>query len=255
MERFVERVQASGRLFFSAEEIPRRQGSRAVEAALRRLAAKGAVRRLLTKSPAFVIVPPEHRSMGLPPVEWWLDDFMRHLGQSYYLGLLSAAADAGSSHFAPMETQVVVSRWMRPIKCGRLRLRFFQKTHVPEDLVSTKQGLWAPLRVSNPPLTAIDLATYAPCSPGQALLILADLAASISRRDLRKALDASPIVAPAQRLGFLLDRAGQEKLTPVVHEWLAGKKLAAVPLDRGGGPAEVDTQWGVQMNANLEAVA
>lgn len=252
---FVDQVQASGRLLFSADEIPHRPGSRAVEAALRRLAARGAVRRLLTKSPVFVIVPPEHRSMGLPPVEWWLDDLMKHLGQPYYVGLLSAAADAGSSHFAPMETQVVVSKWMRPIECGRLRLRFFQRAHIPEDLVSTKQGLWAPLRVGSPALTAVDLATYAPCSPGQTLLILADLAASISRRDLWKALDTRRTVPAAQRLGFLLARAGQEKLTSVVREWLAGRKLAAVPLDPGGGPAETDAEWGIQVNANLEAAA
>lgn len=255
VQSIVDRIQARGRLFFSADEIPRRQGSRAVEAALRRLAAKGAIRRLLPKSPAFVIVPPEYRSMGLPPVEWWLDDYMKHLGQNYYLGLLSAAAAAESSHFAPMETQVVATKWMRPVECGRLRIRFFQKAHIPDDLISTKQGLWAPLRVSGSALTMVDIAAYAPCSPAQSLLILADLAASISRRELRKALDASPTAPTAQRLGFLLDRVGQEKLASVAYEWLAGRELSVVPLDPGGGPAKTDRKWCVRMNANLKATA
>lgn len=255
IQDIIDRVQAEGRLFFSADEIPCRQGSRAVEAALRRLAAKGAIRRLLPKSPAFVIVPPEHRSMGLPPIEWWLDDFMRHLGQEYYLGLLSAAAAAGSSHFAPMETQVVVTRWMRPIEYGRLRIRFFQKAHILDDLVSVTQGLWAPLRVSNPALTVVDMLTYAPCSPAQALLILADLAASIRPRELRRTLDASSTVPAAQRLGFLLDQAGQEKLASIVHEWLEDRNLSVIPLDSGGGPAKIDRKWGVRMNANLKATA
>ena len=127
LAHFIEAVQAGGRLFFSADEIPQAEGSRAVEAALRRLVAKGTIRRLLTKSPAFVIVPPEHRNMGLPPIDWWLDDLMRYLGQGYYLGLLSAAATMGSSHFAVMETQVVTTKWLRPIEIERLRIRFFQK--------------------------------------------------------------------------------------------------------------------------------
>jgi AbiEi antitoxin C-terminal domain len=249
----IERVQAGGRLFFSSDELPRAPGSRAVESALRRLAAKGKIQRLMTRSPAFVIVPPEHRSMGLPPVEWWLDDFMKHLGVDYYLGLLSAAADAGSSHFASMETQVVASRWMRPVETARLRIRFFQRAHFPDDLVATKQNLWAGLRVAGPALTAVDLVSYAPCGPGQALLILSDLAATISRRDLAKALEAGGTVPAAQRLGFLLDRAGRGKLASVVREWLSDKKITVVPLDAGAGEGELDKEWQVVVNVSLEA--
>lgn len=255
ISNFIDGIQAKGRLFFSSDEIPQAPGSRAVEAALRRLAAKGAVRRLMTRSSAFVIVPPEHRSMGLPPVEWWLDDFMKHLGVDYYLGLLSAAADAGSSHFASMETQVVVSRWTRPVECARLRIRFFQRAHFPDDLISIRQSLWAPLRVAGPALTAVDMVSYSPCGPGQVLLILSDLAASISRRDLGKALEAGGTVPMAQRLGFLLDRAGQGKLAAVVREWVSGRKLAVVPLDAGAGEGELDAEWKVMINASLEAAA
>ncbi|WP_354254725.1 hypothetical protein [Bradyrhizobium sp. F1.13.3] len=42
--------------------------------------------------------------------------------------MLSAAAAYGSSHFAVMETQVVTTKWLRPIENGRHRIRFFQKT-------------------------------------------------------------------------------------------------------------------------------
>jgi hypothetical protein len=167
LRAFVDGVQAGGRLFFSAKEIQSAEGSRAVEAALRRLAKNGSIRRLLPKSPAFVIVPPEHRTMGLPPVEWWLDDLMAYLGQDYYLGLLSAAASAGSSHFPPMETQVVTTKWLRPIETGRLRIRFFQKLAIPQHSVSVSQGMWGPLRISSPALTAFDLVLYPVCSPAQ----------------------------------------------------------------------------------------
>jgi hypothetical protein len=237
---FVEAIQAEGRLFFSAKEIPQAEGSRAIEAALRRLAKKGAVRRLQTKSSAFVIVPPEHRTMGLPPVEWWLNDLMRHLGQDYYLGLLSAAAMMGSAHFAVMETQVVTTKWLRPIETGRLRIRFFQKSGIPHDDVQEGQTPWGALRVSTAALTALDLVVYPACSPGQTLLILADLQARVGRRDLMKVVAERDDTPAAQRLGFLFEKAGATRLSEAVHDWSVGT---------------VDARWQVRVNTALEVSA
>ena len=36
----------------------------------------------------FLIVSPEYRTLGAPPVEWWLDAFCKYRQQPYYLGLL-----------------------------------------------------------------------------------------------------------------------------------------------------------------------
>jgi hypothetical protein len=252
---FVEGVQAGGRLFFSAQEIPQAEGSRAVEAALRRLAAKGAIRRLMTKSPAFVIVPPEHRSMGLPPVDWWLDDLMRHLRQDYYLGLLSAAATIGSSHFAVLETQVVTTKWLRPIETARLRIRFFQKSHIPGDAVEERQTPWGPLKISTPALTALDLVAYPACSPAQALLILADLRARVGRQDLLKVIAEWDDTPTAQRLGFLLEKAGATKLAEGVHGWIVQRRSSVVDLEPGPDVGPVDTRWNVRVNTALEATA
>jgi AbiEi antitoxin C-terminal domain len=252
---FIAKVQADGRLFFSAEEIPSRGGSRAAEAALRRLAKKGAIRRLLPKSSAFVIVPPEHRTMGLPPVEWWLDDLMAHFGQDYYLGLLSAAAAYGSSHFAVMETQVVTTKWLRPIENGRHRIRFFQKTRVREASTSTRQNSWGALRVAAPATTALDLVAYPVCSPAQTRLILSDLAPIIPSIELSKALAVQADVPAAQRLGLLLDRAGASKAAGTVAGWLRGKATALVDLEPRAGDGAIDAKWNVRVNTGLEANA
>jgi hypothetical protein len=252
---FIAKVQADGRLFFSAEEIPSRGGSRAAEAALRRLAKKGAIRRLLPKSSAFVIVPPEHGTMGLPPVEWWLDDLMAHFGQDYYLGLLSAAAAYGSSHFAVMETQVVTTKWLRPIENGRHRIRFFQKTRVREASTSTRQNSWGALRVGAPATTALDLVAYPVCSPAQTRLILSDLAPIIPSIELSKALAVQADVPAAQRLGLLLDRAGASKAAGTVAGWLRGKATALVDLEPRAGDGAIDAKWNVRVNTGLEANA
>jgi hypothetical protein len=255
LSEFIAGVQAGGRLFFSAEEIAGREDSRAAEAALRRLAKKGAIRRLLPKSPAFVIVPPEHRTMGLPPVEWWLDDLMAHFGQDYYLGLLSTAAAYGSSHFAVMETQIVTTKWLRPIENGRHRLRFFQKAKIRESSVSIQQNAWAPLRVGAPATTALDLVTYPVCSPARTRLILSDLAPTLPAGELSKALAVHADVPAAQRLGLLLDRAGASKAAVTVAAWLRGKATALVDLEPSAGGGTIDAKWNVCVNVSLEANA
>ena len=40
----------------------------------------------------YVVIPPEYRSWGVVPADWFIDDLMRHLGRRYYVALLSAAA-------------------------------------------------------------------------------------------------------------------------------------------------------------------
>jgi hypothetical protein len=254
--KFVEGVQAGGRLFFTLDELgPRAGGSRAVEAALRRYGRNGAIRRLSRKSSAFVIVPPEHRGMGLPPIEWWLNDLMVHLRKPYYLGLLSAAATAGSSHFAVMETQVVTAMWMRPIETGRLRIRFFQKTTIPTGLIETTQNQWSALATSKPALTAFDLVRYRVCSLGQCCLILADLAFKISKSDLRAALDAGNDPPSAQRLGVLLDAINAARLADEAARWLSARSIRTIDLEPDGGPGPTTDRWQVRMNANLESNA
>lgn len=252
----MEQVQASGRLFFSTDELgPRATGSRAVEAALRRYGRNGAIRRLSRKSRAFVIVPPEYRTMGLPPVDWWLNDYMAHLKKPYYLGLLSAAALAGSSHFAVMESQVVTTEWMRPIEQGRLRIRFFQKVSIPAPLAETFQNPWSPLWVSKPALTAFDLVRYRICSLGQTCLVLADLAPKIGGSDLHAVLDAGNDQPSAQRLGALLDAIGATKLADETSRWLADRTVRTIDLEADGGPGPLSERWQVRMNADLEANA
>src|SRR4051812_40590428 len=117
LQRLVDDFQAAGRMTFSVDDLRERgiERDRALLAAIRRYAATGAIRRISPRSDFFIIVPPEFRAMGAPPVEWWLGDYMAHLKAPYYIGLLSAAALHGSAHFAVMETQVVVPGALRPL--------------------------------------------------------------------------------------------------------------------------------------------
>ena len=180
--RFVEKVQARGRLSFALDEIAahRADRGRALEAALRRHAATGAIRRVSRKSDFFIVVPPEFRAMGAPPLDWWLDDYMAHLGVPYYLGLLTAAAWHGSSHFAVMESQVMVARQLKPIQVGRTRIRFFLKARAGATPTERRSNPWGAIAVSTPEATLLDLLRYRAGGGIGRVALIADLPGAAS---------------------------------------------------------------------------
>lgn len=232
VDAFIESVQASGRLTFSLHDVAGAvpTSGRALEAALRRRAATGAIARVSSRAGFFVVVPPEHRAMGCPPVEWWLDDLMAHLGAPYYVGLHSAAAAHGSSHFAVMETQVVTSAWMRPLRVGRTRIRFVQRRNVEAMPVEVRQGQWGPLRVATPETVAVDLVREGACGADRVALTLAEMPARLGARRLARALDGAGDVPAAQRLGYVLEWLGRAREAGLVGKWLAGRPLRTVSL-------------------------
>ena len=257
--RFVEEVQARGRLTFTLSEIKARRidEGRALEAALRRHAASGAIRRVSRKGGFFIIVPPEFRAMGAPPLDWWLDDYMAHLRLPYYLGLLSAAEWHGSAHFAVMGSQVMVSRRLKPVEVGRTRIRFFLKARAEATPKVRRDNLWGSVAISTPEATLLDLLRY---SPGGGIdritLVAADLAKSCRVPALKAALDAADDTASAQRLGFLLEQLGRKNLTGTIATWLSNRPLRTVDLEAGGAaPWDKSPRWHIRINAKTEVAA
>jgi hypothetical protein len=254
---FIDDVQSQGRLTFRLQEIVSSGGptGEALEKALHRLQTLGRIQRISRKSDFFVIVPPEYRSLGAPPVEWWIDDFMGHLGLPYYLGLLTAALWHGSSHFAAMETQVVASVNRRPVMVGRNRVRFFASAKIAATPVEKRTNVWGGVRVSTPAATLLDLIQYRLGGGwrGQAAV---DLFPRITADDLLAALDAAGSVPSAQRLGFVFERIGADELANVAARWIDGKPHRAIDLEpRAGAAWERSGRWQVRVNSRLDAIA
>lgn len=93
-------------------------------------------RRKQVFSPArglYIAVPPEYRSWGALPGEWFIDAMMRHLDRPYYMALLTAAGMHGASHQAPQVFQVMTDRPVERRAVGRVRLRFYVSEYVKED--------------------------------------------------------------------------------------------------------------------------
>lgn len=252
----VDTLQSQGRYSFTREEALDYLGvgDAAMQAAARRLLAK---RRLVVpRRGFFVIVPVEYRSAGAPPPDWFVDDLMAFVDQPYYVGLLSAAALHGAAHQQAQEFQVVTSAPLRPIRAGRSRIRFFTKRTVERtatDRVKTETGS---LRVSSPEATALDLVRYAPAAGHVAHVatVLAELAEKLDSKRLVEAAAADVELPHVQRLGYLLDLAGSQRVTEPLAAWLAGQRTRPVLLRPGRATADAarDARWQILANEQIE---
>lgn len=251
---FVDEVQSAGRLIFALGDVVAAGGpsGEALEKAVHRLQARGRVRRISGKSDCILIVPPEYRSLGAPPIEWWLDDVMQHLGLPYYVGLFSAAEWHGEAHYAVMETQVVVPHSRRPMHVGRTRIRFFASSTIATTPVETRASQWSIARVSTPAATLVDLLRYRRCGVDRIGEIARSLQSKLKPGDLWAALSAANSIPSAQRLGYVFDHVGAGTAAQTVERWLSGKGVRLLALEPGAGCGwQVDRRWNIEVNVHL----
>ncbi len=181
---------------------------------------------------------------------------MNHLGRPYYVGLLSAAAIHGAAHQQPQEFQVMTDAPERPIKVGRVRIRFLVKRlidRIPTQEQKTETGI---LRLSSPEVTAIDLLRYTHAAGGidNVATVLGELAERIDKQKLVVAARLEGELAYAQRLGYLLEAVGAQKRTSALAAWIREKGPRTTPLNPRkpvkGQP--VDQRWHIVVNDKIE---
>lgn len=247
-------LQSTGRYTFTCSQVESETGRSfvAVQKALRRLK-----QQKLIVSPHrgfYVTIPPEYRSVGSPPANWFIDDLMHFLGQTYYVGLLSAAAIHGAAHQQPMVFQVVTGKPIREMRAGRVTIRFTMNSRIEQFPMAYKQTETGTMRVATPETTAFDLVRY-PAGAGNignTATVLSELADSLDPRAL---IAIAPLfhIPDVQRLGYLLDQVGNPAVATPLFEWLSSRHPRAVPLVPGE-PAEVHTdgRWHILPNADLE---
>jgi hypothetical protein len=246
---FIDAQLAGGRVAFSLSQLVKETGLTvaAAKSQLRRLGPR--VVRVSRVQQFFLIVSPEHYSRGSPPVDWWLDDYFRWLGHPYYLALQSAASVHGSNPQAIQVTQVMTDAPRRPIKVGQRRVSFFVKRSIGSTPTQQLANAFAPTRVSTPAATGFDLIRYAARigGIGRAVETLRPLLPLIRRAELRAVLEAENETATAQRLGCVLEKAGQARLVTVIDEWLPAKRpLIPLATTSAGRPdAPVVPRWRV----------
>jgi hypothetical protein len=260
-QRFVDSRQERGQVTFTLAELQRATG-------LSFTAARDQVRRLgkyvVRVSPRqdfFLIIRPDQLPMGAPPAFWWLDAYFKFLGQPYYVGLLTAAAQYGSSHQAVQVIQVLTNRPLRELKIGRIRVQFFVKKTVGDVPTIELPAAYAPLKISTPETTSLDLLRYAHRigGAGRAIHAIRDLLPRFSKKRLQSAIAAESEISNLQRLGFVLDELKRLDLSELVRARLPSK-LNQVYLQHhnahGAGLYPMrDNPWFVRINSDIQELS
>lgn len=229
----------------------------ALRQALYRQQKKGRVIRLSRGSDHWLIVPLQYAKAGAPPLEVWLDRYLRKtLGIPYYVTLLSAAESYGASPYAVMVTQVMVAERRRPITVGRHEVVFLTRARVEEMPTRWHETPQGRFRVATPELTALELVERATLVGGMARVreVLQALWRSCTARGLSEALEALQDIPTAQRLGALLALDGERVLALRVAAWLRVRPHRRVALERQPSlreASQVDAEFKVRLPANF----
>ena len=205
----------------------------------------------------WVPVPAEYRPVGAPPASHFIDPMMEHLGHSYYVGFLSAAAAHGAAHQSPMVFQVVTPARLRDRRIGRSRIEFIQRAAAAQRPRARRDVPTGRIWVSTPEVTALDLVE----APGEGAG-LSNVATIIGEFLLDEVLDADELAsvagayptAVAQRAGYLIDRMAAEVGASFDTSPLHGRigEARQLPLTSGEGASNADPRWRVVAPVPLE---
>jgi hypothetical protein len=182
----------------------------------------------------WLIVPLQHAATGSPPLETWLDAYLRKtLHMPYYVGLLSAAETYGSSPYAVMVTQVMVATKRRPITVGRHEIVFHTCARIEAMPTRWHESADGRFKVSTPELTALDLIQRDSTLGGMSRVreVLRALWPHCTPDGLTQALDAVQSVPTAQRLGALLALDERADLLVPLSNWLRDKPTRLIALE------------------------
>lgn len=247
-------IQAQHRYLFEQAEFAALLGMAptdlAVTGVLSRLSRKKRIVAAAKRTSGWVIVPPEHKHYGAPPVTWWLDDYMKRLEPRYYVGLLSAARYWGAAHYALQTAQVMVGRARRSVAVGAHRLDFTVKARLAETPTVVVRSDVAPWRVSTREATLLDLLRAQVSIGGVEAVarVTNDFAKALDADEMTRALDGLNHTSTAQRLGFLLEALGHIGPARRIRKWIASRRTALVPLELQAshdGALELNTDWGI----------
>lgn len=252
---FVEQRQSSGYVSFSLDMLMAETGLSRIAARNQLLRLEDCLVRPSPRLPFFLIVPLEYRSLGAPPIDWWLDDYLRWSKCPYYVGLLTAASMYGASPQAIQETQVIVGTSLRTLSVGRIRVRFFKKAALSRSMTQPVEGSYAPLTIGTIETTCMDLVRYMHRLGGveRVMETIEPLLKQLKESRLRQVLDAEKEVPVAQRLGFILDALSATNLAKTVMTWLP-HPLRNVPLCPHSRISEMrmDNKWKVITNGSAK---
>ena len=226
LSSYVDRLLSEGRSVFTAVEAEDELGvgHRSFLDASERLQRSGKL--LRPRQGFYVVVPPQYAGWGAPPPTWFIDALMHWEDESYYVALLKAAELHGATHQAVMQFQVVCGKRLPEIRAGRNLIVFYFRRAMEPPLagVEDRKTDTGTMKISSAALTALDLLRYPQASGGidNVATVLAELAPAVQPDELAS-LSGRVQQSVAQRLGYLLDCIGADRLAKPMLDALRSK--------------------------------
>jgi predicted transcriptional regulator of viral defense system len=253
-QEFFNHLRSQGKYSFQVQEAEQALG-------LTKIATLNALKRLkpMITSPArgfYLIVPPEFQALGCLPADMFIQDLMKYFALPYYVGFLSAAQYYGAAHQKPQRFQVVTTKNRRPIKCGRVYIEFIANKNVAQGTTKKFNTSTGFISVATPETLAIDLVTGVQRAAGinNVATVLTELAESINSQALLEKAKTSSEMFWVQRLGYLFDQLGLDKLSNALFEIIKEKKLHWVKLVPESSYKAIgrNSKWKIIINTEVE---
>lgn len=259
---YIRQLQAHGEICFTSEQAAEALdiSQQALNVSLSRTRGKGAI---ATVAKNFhVIIGPEHQILGCLPPNYFIDFLMKHWQNNYYVCLLNAAECYGAAHQKPQIYQVMTSKRIRPIRCGKVAIDFIYKKSLADLPTNNFEGPTGYYKVSSPELTAMDLLLYPERVGGinRIATILAELIDSIEIDKLLELAKLTKQLNWLQRLGYILeqimDQSAEQRQVMIISalkEYLLKQSPRFVQLVSGeikNKPKNND--WHIIVNTKVE---
>ena len=262
LPRYLDELESRGKNYFTPAQALHDLGlsQSAFLSSASRLKRKGRLAR--PAKGIYIIIPAAYRALGSLPAEELLILLARQWQLDYYVALLSAGMYYGASHQKPQVFQVIASKQLRPITCGRVTITFIYKKKLSEVPVRQFTRNSGYLSVAAPETLAMDMFLYPSNSGGlnNIATVLSELMESLEEEKLLFLLQHSGKVAWGQRLGYVLEQIGpfeeeeQVQLVAALASFIQRKNPAYVPLSSSlPRRGERDKKWKIIVNEQVDS--
>jgi len=228
---------------------------------------KLALKRLVDKSKIisvykgfYIIIPPAYSNLGFLPPSMFIDDLMEHLGRSYYISLLSAAALHGAAHQQPQIHFVCTTLpSMRNTNKKGVHIKYVSKRDFPESHIMQKKTESGYVNLSDPILTCLDLINYHKTIGGfnRASTVINELSEDISEDEINSGILNLTPFANIQRLGYLWEyEFGQVSLSDALFKIIkrSSRQLKSYKLNPAMDKQKqkITNRWKINVNTKIE---
>lgn len=255
---FLRHVRTNGRYSFTLEDLMRDvpKSIKNIRKDLDRLRDKGDI--INIRRGFYTIIPDEYKNMGVIPVEFYIDELMRYLNKTYYVGLYSAAMFHGAAHQQPQEFYIISEKPKpRKISNDSFLINFTEKRNFPLFGIEDKKTDTGYFKMSNVELTFLDLIYFEQSLGGynRIISILEELSESINLTKMKEVVKNDFPLSVFQRAGYIAENVlDNTKLAAVLENKLAKLNFKTVLLksseEKNG---EKNTKWNLIINTEIES--